>query len=499
MTMTYSAALKFLEKAISPDDLNQYEFACNVDRVAAPFPTKFISNQYFPFLALWLPKNNDKILKAISEKIDKLISIPSTFVDFAPVMESLLSSEKPEIISIIKEKIKNVTINGETFGFFEKLLASPYDFVRSFIPNLLCLTKSIEEKQKIYNELMKDSAFKVRHALCLSIPSMELQFGKNLVLNLIRDSHSRIKSLIPVVCSSQPYWLDHILPNLITDHDWAVRASLALELPKSLEPKKALTYCLTLIEDQVWQVSLSAFQSLSIILKQDIDSSSINLFNLLSIFSKVMATTHNSLKNSVIDAFLSLYTLFPTQLGNEQIKQFIDNIMTIQPLPSRLHFLESIAKSKNPFLLNSIKDKLYEAVVSLMGSDQWRIRLGVINVLSTLASIIQDNNLQNNFINLCFQSLSDEATPVRSASSTELARLFLFERNNELTPKCYLDLKNSQTFRKRQSAVTLLHDIYQITNNLEHKQKLIEEISFFNNDSCSNVSQLSQKLLLNLK
>jgi len=497
--MTASTAIRLIEKALSPDETQQFEFASRFELVLTAFPPKVVISELYPFLATWIPRNNERIVKALSEKVDKMVSVKGSIVAFAPVLESLLASENKQIAAILKAKLKAYKPEGDVFSFFKRLLASPLDFVRAFVPQITHLVLNPEEKKQIYSSISYDSAYKVRFASIISIPTLDAELAQQVATTFCNDAHSRIRSLLPVVCSCLPFWLTAIAPILQVDHDWSVRASLAKELVKCQDCNAALALAVKLTEDNVWQVTLCALGSVTQILEANQTANIENVQYYLSTLSKIIGFTQSTLKNAVINVFLSIYGKGSSSLNHEQVFAFVDDVISKQPSSVKLHFLEALGQSKSLTLLNLIRNKLFEVIVSLLKCDQWRVRLGVIQVLINLVCIENDPELRKLFSGLCLNSLADESAPVREAASISLANFFIQEKGTTPLPTCFAELKSSDSFRKRQSAILLLKDIIKISNDPKIKQNMLQEIAAFESDSCINVAMLAKQFSAELK
>lgn len=486
--MTASAAMSLFEKAVSPDENSQLEFAFNVDVIMRSFPAKFISQEFFPFLATWIPRNNTKIVGAIAQKVDVLASVPDAVVSFAPVVESLLASENKQVSKIIRGKLMASGLGGDRLSFFRRLTSSPLDFVRAFVPSILTLLPSIDDKRTICSSLIYDTAFKVRFAACSVIPALPIDLGQQIALSLCNDPSSFIKSFLPVVCTPMPFWFS-IVPHLVNDHDWSVRASLAKELTKAVDISNALLFATQLTEDSVWQVNLCALNSITEILSKNTVKEFDFMPRLLETLIRILPYPQTSLKNAVIDTFLAIYP--SGVLNQEKVIGFINDIITKQPPNAKLHFVNAISGGKYNSILAIIHNNIYRVVVSLMGSEQWRVRLGVVHALSALSN---DAELRTSFSELCLKTLGDEAAPVREAAAEELAKFFIANRAGKLLPDCFDELKQSPTFRKRQAALALLANIAKFSSP-EEKVKLVAEMKAFQNDSCNVVANLAAKYI----
>lgn len=489
-------AISLIEKALSPDEAQQLEFASKIDLVVKSFPPKFVQQELFPFLATWVPRNNKIIVSTLCSNVDKLASVQGAFISLAPVVESFLSSENQENAKIVRDKLLSIgkVQSIDANGFLKRLAQSPLDFVRSFVPSIISLLSSDEDKKAIYSILAYDVSFKVRTAVCISIPKLSIDLAKQVAISLLKDNHSRIKALLPVVCSKTSFFFEVIAPTLVEDHDWSVRASVAKELVNAKDSKEALRFCCLLIEDSVWQVILCALKSLTIILKRTNGELQTHDFlaKILETFMRILPYQQLSLKNAVIDAFIAIFQ--STNLENDKVSLFVSNVITRQPQTAKLHFIDAVTSANLKQVIVMMRDNLYNLVVSLLSSDQWRIRLGIINAINAIASLNGEQELKKSFSDLCFQTLDDKATPVRIAAAEEFTKFFIEAKSDKLYPDCFVQLKMSDSFRKRQSALTLLKDIAKFSTK-ENKAKIVEEMKYFENDACENVVNLAKDLI----
>jgi HEAT repeat protein len=489
-------AISLFDKAITQDETQQLEFATKIGQFISTFQTKFIAQEVYPFLATWIPRNNDSIVSALCENIDKFAAIKEAFVELAPVVESLLASEKTKNANTIKQKLLSVKgiPNDSANGFIKYLSSSPIDFVRGFTPSVISLLSSEADIKALFTLLAFDSAFKVRMAVCISIPKLPEVLCNQVAITLLKDSHSRIKAFLPVVCTKQSCYFVALAPTLAADHDWSVRASVAKELINSDDLNEALKFCCMLIEDNVWQVVLCALKSLTILLKRTNAESQTSDFleKIHNAFLKILSFQQPSLKCAIIDAFIAIYQT--TKLDADKVASFVNDIVTNQPPITRLHFINAVVNAKLKQLIIIIRDKLNNVVVSLFTSDQWRIRLGIINSVNAIAELNGEQELKKSLSNLCLQALDDKATPVRIAAAEEFAKFFVEEKSGKLYPDAFLQLKMSDSFRKRQSALTILNHISKFSTK-DSKAKIIEEMKYFEKDPCQNVVYLAKDLI----
>lgn len=484
--------MKLFEKAISLDESQQMEFASKIDLIIETFPPKFIATEFYPFLVTWIPKNNLKIVRLVVEKIDKMIMVPEAIVSFAPVLESILSSENQEIAKKIKEKIKPLTLAGDVLSFFKRLASSSIDFVRAFAAQILHLLPSVDEKVIICQALIFDPAYKVRFSAASVINSLPTDIAQKVAVSLCSDSSARIKAYLPVICAPQPFFFTSVVSNLISDHDWYVRASIAKEVCRAKDIQTAITYAFQLSEDSVWQVILCALNSFTTILKANPNVPFENGQRMLDNLMRTLLYPQTSIKNAAIDAFFVLNSRF--NFDSTYVVNFVDEVITRQPPTTRLHFLQTLCELRLESIISLITDKLHAVVVSLMSSEQWRIRLGVVCALSSLSALNNNPTVRAKFSELCLQSLDDESTPVRTAAAEEILQCYRSMNPSQLFPECYYMLKSSNSFRKRQAALVILANIAKDCSQ-QDKVQVKAEISSFKSDRCDNVVNMANSFL----
>ena len=118
-------------------------------------------------------------------------------------------------------------------------------------------------------------------------------------------------------------------------------------------------------------------------------------------------------------------------------------------------------------------------------------KIGIIQAVNKLAALNGEEELNKRFSDLCFQTLDDEATPVRDAAAEELAKFFIAQKTGKLYPESFLTLKQANSFRKRQSALKVLLYIAR-QSPPDIKPKVIAEMKAFEKDPCENVVNLSK-------
>lgn len=486
------------EKAISQDVALQYEFSQSLPEILSAYPTKFITKELFPFLTVWIPRNDEKIVTSISEITDKLVSIDGAILPFATVLESLLASENKSVAQIIKNKLLNINISGDIEGFFRRLCKSPLDFVRAFVPQIFHLLKDETVMKNIFEQLVTDSSFKVRFACCAVIPKLPIEIAKVVATTLCNDAVSRIKSLLPIVCFDKPFMFTSIAPVLIEERDWAVRASLAKEISRCDDPS-VLPLIVRLIDDEVWQVSLCALKSLTVVLKNS--NSKIDLGPVVPVVGtlfRLINFPQLCLKDSVIDAFLYI-SVVRSGISDEDMLTFINEVLK-QPADSHLHLLQIIASLglKNVFAV--IEVCIHSVIERLMLCEQWRIRLGCINIMSDLSKLTTNQVLVEQFNSTCLSALEDISAPVRDSAVEQLTNFFIMMRKDStvLFPEYIQTLRKANTFRKRQSAVMLLGNI---ALKLPNADKILysNEINQFLDDSCDNVVKVAEIFIEKLR
>lgn len=507
MSNTANFDFTIFDKAISPKQDQQLEFVSHIPDILSTFPNEWIEGQFVPFLTSWLPINDSKIVSALIPFVTQIAFSINSLESLSPLVEAIVSgnikdNNKELASQISKIKISRSTTSSKSdsqsitslslLSFLTKLAGSRFDCVRAFVPPLISSLKRDEQQKTIVTSLVYDPSFHVRLEIAKIIPKLKSDtLSSQVAVTLANDPEGQIRSIVAIISVKKSFFISNVLPKLISDDDWSVRASVAQELSNNKSYDLTLGNCITLAKDKVWQVKLCALRSMAYIIKKSKDiKNSIN--EILNLLKDIIKFPQTSLKNAVIDAYLSLFKKVTkssndTALNLKDINDFITNFIISQPPQSKLHFLEKIVSSSKPQkILNQIKSILFNIVKSLAENDQWRIRVGAIEILQKLD--LDDEQIKQ-FSALCLQMMKDDCTPVREASAKQYALFILSTNFNGKLPKTVTELSKSDTFRKRQAAILIMKTIalsQKISPN-PYKDSMKSSIKKFLKDSCSNV------------
>lgn len=519
MSKSPNPIFSLFDKATSNKQDQQLEFVSHIPDILQTFPKEWIENQFIPFLTSWVPVNDSKVVSALIPFVPQIAISVGSLELISSLVEAIVSGgnkeNNKELSSLIlKMKISRSNSKSESspqsinssscVSFLTKLSDSDFDCVRAFVPSLIPILRRDEQQKSIVTNLVYDESFLVRLEVAKLILRLKSDtLSSQIAVTLVGDHEGQIRAIVPIVSSKKQFYINSILPKLVSDVDWSVRTSVAKELVNNKSYDTTLNSSITLANDKVWQVKLCALRSMAYIIKKikDVNNRSTEILN---IFKDVIKYPQVSLKNAVIDAFLALFKKL-TKNSNEStpnlkdLNDFITSSIVNQPPQSKLHFLEKIVASSHPQrILVQIKPILYDMVKSLTENDQWRIRLGAVEILKQL-EIDEEQNAQ--FSALCLQLIKDESAPVREASAKQYALFILSSNFNGKLPKAVNELAKSDTFRKRQAAI-LIMKVIGLSQNVSpnpHKDSMKSSIKKFLKDNCSNVVCYAQSALEELQ
>jgi hypothetical protein len=201
-----------------------------------------------------------------------------------------------------------------------------------------------------------------------------------------------------------------------------------------------------------------------------------------------------SLKKAIIDLFIVLYTRAPAD--NDQ--EFISALVYQEEGSVQLYFLTQAVALQAPKLIGFIEGQLLEIVDQLSKSEHWRDRLGIVDLLTSLIDVTGNVALKKPFSDLCFKLLKDEATPVRGATAKQIVKVADLPIVDGQLPLTVAQLRNG-TFRDRQAAILLIHELYKTVTSEEDKAVLRAELeSFATNGESPNVVSLAASLVRSL-
>jgi HEAT repeat protein len=358
----------------------------------------------------------------------------------------------------------------QIIGLLEALSDVSFDSVRRILPQLLVQSDNPQLILDTCHVLANDRSFIVRYALAESIPQFPHDTATAVARILSRDNHSRIRGFLAYNLAIHPYYFD-VTGDLVDDLDWSVRASLASAVARATDLDRASSLCAKFISDGVWQVQLSALRSLtSILLNNPTFEFSIDLPT-----PQLMKISHIPLKTAVIDCFFAL-----RGLTSESVSAF-GGIVQSEPSEVKLHFVSTVAS--NPFL-----PAVVEIVTAIIGGlckdSKWRIRLGIVSLLSPIVEKLQNPEIRETLGKLCVKMLDDEAFPVRDAAMAHIAKSLADEKE---IPELVKTLEKTESFRKRQTAVGILEKMYTFVQT-PVKELILTELRELQKDPISNVS-----------
>ena len=466
------SVFRLITAALDPNEATQAQFAANIPTVISPFPASLIRDQFLPFIVTWLPRNNKGITLNVATHLPVIIKASGGIAPVAPLVEALISSEDEKTIQQVSQALSEYKGDAMIDELITRLQLSPFDPVRAMV---------------------KDKAFLVRFAVAEFLPSLPVNDRMVIAQALIKDPQSRIRAYLPVVCTALPSFFEDIATPLLTDHDWSVRASLASQVVKAQDHAQAATICTKLVGDGVWMVKLCALQSLTKLLNERPPINYDQGLAVLNLLSDLIKYPQFSLRTAVIDCFFAIAMHADNDIPIEKLKPFVEDLVNNQPPNVKLHFLNAIAATKKREFAALIETRIGSIVDALSRDDKWRVRLGVVQELHPLADLMPQSNCKAEFATLCLRLTEDEAYPVRMASINHLALQFVSEGTN--IPDCVLQMKAKDSFRRRQTALYIISEMRKNTNDDEFKEKLLNEMKSFLEDSCTNVSLLAQKLV----
>ena len=243
---------RYFNAAMSPDEENQLKFASNISTVMAPFQSAWITSQFIPFLSVWLPRNNEQITTAICKSLSEIIAKAGSLSSVAPLIEALISSEKPSIMDSIENTLKAYNKPPQVDELITILVKSFYDVVRCFVTRILPLSNTDSFKVQITSQLCSDPSFAVRLAISKFVPELPEKDAFTFASILINDTHPRIRASLPFRFGKSPFFITELAPLLVKDPDWSVRACLCSQLPNvSINIPQACEIARQLIDDSV--------------------------------------------------------------------------------------------------------------------------------------------------------------------------------------------------------------------------------------------------------
>ena len=475
---------QLVKAATSGADAGQIQFAENIGRVLGGLAADVVRNQLVPFLTVWMPFNNRKAVGAIAGHIEEIAKAAGGLKPIAAVVEKVVAVEAPEIEEKVFSAVEKFKGDEMVDELISALVLSPFDCVRKFVVRVVGFASKDAVVEKTCETLVVDRAACVREAVARLLKSLKTETAMKLVPVLAKDAQSRVRGILVSSLYEQPYFFDLVATPLVADHDWSVRAALGTSLGESKEVAKAAPLCSRLAKDGVWQVKLCALRSLTRILKEN-PALEFSFGLPRELIDLLDAANRNPLKFAVIDCFFA-----QSKVDAASVDELFTRVLR-EPHEVKLRFLEEIAKRKE--FASAVEDKIVKVVTDLADDKkQWRMRLGVVNVLKALADSMSQT-ATDSFSALCQQLIDDEAFLVRSAALKHLASIYL--KQGETVPELFNTLKGSDSFRKRQAAIGLLKFMKEEAQTDAFKQTVDEQLKPLLDDPISNVSSVAKGVL----
>lgn len=489
-----SNVASLISSALDTDENAQLRFAQNIPEVLKPFQPSIIRDQFIPFLTTWLPPNNHKIVRAVIISLPDIIKASGSLSSLSPLIEVLVAGEDDGVQEHIVRSLQEYRGDAMIDQLISRLRVSKYDIVRVFITKLLPISSTDSFRLKECQSLISDESFLVRFSVASLLPKLTTTDAQNLSNILVKDSQARIRAYLPAILSKFSFYFETIANVLLKDPDWSVRASLATYLTDTTDHVKASRFVVQLLSDRVWQVKLCALKTLTHLLTNTPSVQLDNATEVLNTISSFINLNQLAIKFAVIDCIIALST---NSVPAQQLQAFSDELMTNQIPKIRLHFLESLAKTKKIDMANLVASRISNILIDLTKDDKWRVRLGVVQVIREFSSLVSNAQLSVDFQNICMKLTEDEAFPVRTAAIQQLATYYL--RSSESIPESVSSLRSVDSFRKRQTALQILYELGKQTKSNTFKQQVIKEIQSFSDDPIRNVSNLVTKFISELQ
>ena len=480
------------QNAIDKQSFHVQEFLVHIPLIIDTFNKDFVSASLIPFIKSLLPFDNVSNHTLLIKQIPLLCPSCSSVNEIIDIIETLLLQEdstiRKEILRMINERV------GEEFRLkiFQKISVSKYDVIRVFSINLVNVLSN-EEKEKSLFSFACDSAFKVRLATVKYLTNLNNDdLVKRLCLVFVDDANPRIRAALPKACKKMEFYFNEISDKLCEDLDWYVRVNFAMELLDTLSNETALKYGIKLLKDKVWYVKLHALRVLNNLIKKVEDIEMINISDLFKSMLNICCISQIALKNAVCDIVFTLSQIINLQNYDNYFQLFAEDVITRQSEEMKLYFLTQILKYKSVYLMDIIKENLFDLIKRLISSESWRIRLGIVNMLHKISKFIKDKEIDSKIQELCYPLINDKAELVRNAS---IGQMIMFTKEKDsLIPKFYKSLAVSNTFRERQAALLVLQNILKTTKKKNSRKILLEEVEKFEKDECPNVVELANDI-----
>ena len=492
MTLKASA---IIQNAFSNIPHKHVLFARGIAELSTIMEPEWNRNQLIPFLANWLDYNDNFLCEVIASQIT-FLGIRCQGIGFTfPIISTIILSQS----KTAKQKLKNgiMQFKGDKTGLvlIKTMLKSDFDDIRAFIPKIITIINNHSERIAVFDSLIKDKSFCVKFALLKEIPKYEKDTAKNLVLSLLDDKNDKIRSFIPAATVRFSFFLTTIVPRLIDDPSWQVKTALAHALPSCIMPSTILSSLIELTRNPAWEVQITAIRSLTQIVH---NNPSIKIREVNELFEDLSqtykSTSQNSMKNTIVDAFLTILSKTSLQIKPELQNSLVNIVLSDKSMKSRLYFFSKCAEFKCQSLKDQIEEKFNDMFERFTNDRIWTTRFEACNSLPTFKEYFTDPDVQEMLEHNAFELLQDTSQETRTAAAKFIASLSKGDNHQQIIQ--FLDeKKNAKSFRERQGVVMILSFMISEESDDNAKEELIKRLKELENDRYSVVSQLAKDRL----
>ena len=475
---------KLISDATTGTDSGQRAFAEKIPIVLQAFNASQVRDQFIPFLKAWMPYNNRTALLGVAKFLADIARAAGGLKPVAPIVESLFASETAPIDKAVIESLEQFKGDSMLEELLSTLLPSRFDAVRRGVVKVVKFVANEGFMSRTYRALAADKAFCVRYAVAEAVKDMKVEHAQEVVQTLVRDQHSRIRGLLAHDLYGHDYYFKQVATVLARDMDWSVRSAVAVALGKAKGIQEAAPLCAQLIQDGVWQVQVCALRSLTQILTQNPTFQYTLPGPLVGLLDK--PGNSQPLKLAVIGCFFA-----QRNLDQNSISEIMTRVLREQS-EVKLEFLQVLAARR---LVAGLENAICNIVRELREDDKWRIRLGVVSILGKLAEVIGKPEIAADFMNMALKMTNDKAFPVREAAIAHLAANYVKEGDN--LPDIISRLKKKNSYRKRQAAIGILVEMRKLSQSEALKEKIQNELKFFEADQVNNVALVAKQALEN--
>ena len=476
---------KFIELALSPNESSLMSFACQIGKIVSMLPAGQIAGQFLPFLTSWLPCDSEKIVLEVTKSVPNIGRAVESLTTMAPLLGVLASSDFPSVSRSLRDAMASLQSECSLDELIAELLKSEFDSVRRSGVKLFEYAKSATFVSDKCKSLVNDRSFIVREAVVASLANMEDGPAKEIALMLVHDRHCRIRGMLTAVCSKREFFCESLGILLVGDSDWVVRAALAKHLVNISNKQRATDFCISLVNDHVWQVKVVALKSLALLLEY-VDSEQAR--DLVNSFKEFLAYPQMQLKTKLIDSYILICVHF-REMGISAMKPFATCVMS-QSAKVKAYFIRALGETHDAELLTLLPAKLEPILRALAKDSNWRTRAIVAEMLTPYVAT-ENQRMVSILRPICLELAGDEAFDVRHAAATSLGRLVA--RGQEI-PDDIAQMMTSDKFRMRQSYLSLLETAKCLSHIEQMRNICADHIESMLQDPCLQVQALANDI-----